>query len=158
VQLIDVPVAIAIEIDVGGNIEGHHEGLFLVFELKGRGNFTGLFDHGRHDHFRGKIDLVALKIVIAVDENRGVKRRNNPGEVTLGEVGKIQVLGSFEVDPVIAEFGAGIENDNTLLLAHFQKGIEVDEPFGPVLGRVNELSVHLGINERYAHRWKNDYY
>ena len=70
-QLINVAIAISIEVDIGGNVERHHERLFWDRELRSDGSGWS----GRQHNFRGKIVLVAFKIIVTVDQYRGVEGR-----------------------------------------------------------------------------------
>src|SRR5215212_3377663 len=86
VQLADVPVAVADEVDEGLDVEGEAYRLEL---------------HRR---------LVVVEIVVAVDQDRPVRLADGGGEAVRGEVGEGQVDRALDVALGVSGGGAGVED------------------------------------------------
>lgn len=128
-EFVNIPVSVAIQIDVGRDVQCHHERLLLGRKLPHGRGIRGRTGQG---HLRGKVRLVAVKVVVAVNQDLRVERRNDPGEIVLGEICECQVLGPLEVDALEAKGRSGIQNEDARLLAHGEESVQVDESAGAV--------------------------
>lgn len=129
IQFIDVAIAVTIQIDVGRDVERHHEGLGLGDNLLGG---RAVRDRNRRGDFGRKVSLVPVEIVVAIDQDLGVEAGNDFRQTILREIGESEVFRALQVDSIITEGRTRIEDDDPGFAAHLEEGIEVDEPGGAV--------------------------
>lgn len=124
-EFIDVLVAIPIEIDVSRYVKRQLDRFVLRCYL---GCKAAIATWPSRRGLRRKIDLVAVEVVVAIDQNGGLRCGDHTSKIGLGKVGKTQVLGTLDVNPLITKRGSCIENDHVGLFAHLEELIQAQDP------------------------------
>ena len=129
-QLVHIPVPVSIQIDIGRDIERHHPWFFLGLKLNRQGVTRPAT--ARRGNFGREVRLVALKVIVAIDEDPRVETWDDLPQVLLGEIGETQMLGSLDMDAVVAKIRPRIKDDRTRVLAHLQERVKIDQPLRSV--------------------------
>ena len=71
--------------------------------------------------------MVAIEVIVAIDQHRRFRCRDDVSQIGLSKVGEAQVLGTLDVDPIVSEIRSSIEHDHIGLFAHGKELIEAQD-------------------------------